>query len=709
MVASGIVVSASMGSVLIYDTLVFNKESRERLRAIGDIVAADVSAALAFEDTAAIAETLKILEADPTILQLYVLNQKGEIAAWYMRDDKSSRPADLAQRRETLMLETGETNFEFSPEVARPIVRGATTLGTVALELDSKVFVDKLLASGSIGGLILLLSLAGSYLLARRLGSTLTRPIRSLADAMDDVTRTKNYALRVDVGHIDELATLSAGFNSMLTEISNRDRKLLKRQEHLHRLANFDSLTGLPNRVLFNDRLDQALRHTRRTDESLAVLFIDLDDFKPINDTYGHRIGDFVLNEVARRLEKGTRADDTVARLGGDEFTIFMQGVKSVEDALSVARKHLASIRAPIVHGSKQLFISASIGVALSFEDATAETLVKSADTAMYHAKEKGKNHVILFTEKMFSEVSAKLSLQSDLRRALEQKEFVLHYQPRIDMESKRCSGVEALVRWNHPELGLIPPGAFISLAEETGAIIPLGEWVMRQACNQLSDWQRQGIQIPRVSVNVSPKQFLRQNIVELAKSALEDAGLCSHALELEITETALMNDMSQSVAILHKLQRTGIKISIDDFGTGYSSLSSLRVLPVDILKVDRSFVMNSHESEEDAQILSAIIAMAHSLHLGVVAEGVETAGHVALLQRQDCREAQGYYFARPMPAQELPPYLAARNLIPTIGADARPCIADSERSAACGGKGECWNEDFDPASDPQWGYDIEH
>lgn len=463
-----------------------------------------------------------------------------------------------------------------------------------------------------------------------------------------------------------------------IQDISERKLAELK----IRHLAYHDILTGLPNRALFSDRLTQALYRAERTEEKVAVLFLDLDDFKLINDTHGHRVGDLLLIEVSRRLKEITRAGDTLARLGGDEFTVFLLDIKSADNALLVARNHLSNLLTAYQIEDKQLFLSTSVGIAL-FPDhgSSAEVLLKSADTAMYQAKQNGKNHVELFTQALYSKASERLSLQGDLRRALENNEFILHYQPRVNLIDGTWSGVEALVRWQHPDRGLIPPLTFIPLAEETGLIMELGEWVLREATMQLHRWHRAGIHLARVSVNVSPLQFRRQNIVGLVKSALNDACLCTQALELEITESALMDDMDQSIITLKQLQLLGVSISIDDFGTGYSSLSHLRSLPVDILKIDRSFVMNAHESQEDAQILSAIIAMAHSLKLEIVAEGVECPGHESLLTAQHCREAQGFYYARPMPADVLSTLLIEKSqqLDPM-----KYALLDSNREICC-------------------------
>jgi len=640
---------------MIYEYISFTHDSRTRLGALADIIAAEVSAALVFGDNTAIEKSLQSLNADPSITCLIVLNDQGKVAAQYVRQDLPQKPSDIEQRLAQIRKRINTSIHKFSLEVSRPIIHDGEQLGIILLELDSSLFLKKLLVSFGIGIVILLFSMVGSYLLSRRLGQIVTYPLLSLTNIMEEVTSTKDYRLRAEVSDVTELARLAEGFNEMLVEISNRDDALLERQERLHRQANYDTLTGLPNRTLFNDRLAQALRRAERTKETLAVLFIDLDDFKLINDAHGHRVGDLLLEEVSRRLNKDTRADDTLARLGGDEFTIFLQGVKSAENALQVARKLLNALLNVFLLDDKQMYVSASFGIAL-FPDHgnSAEVLLKSADAAMYVAKQKGKNYIELFTHALYYKASERLSLQGDLHRALENGEFVLHYQPRVNLQNGDMSGVEALVRWQHPERGLVSPLTFIPLAEETGLIMELGEWVLKEACRQMQHWHRKGILVPRVSVNVSPLQFRRQNIVELVKSTLTSTGLSVRSLELEITESALMDDINQAIETLKQLQQLGVHISIDDFGTGYSSLSHLRSLPVNTLKVDRSFVMNAHISDEDAQILEAIFAMAHSLNLEIVVEGIECEEQHNLLRMKTSCEVQGYYYARPMPAADL-------------------------------------------------------
>jgi diguanylate cyclase (GGDEF)-like protein len=681
MLACSIVLVATLACFLVYSFLSFNQESRERLGALGDIIGADIGAALSFGDEQAIAKSLESLRADPAVKQLFVLNDQGQISAYY-NQKMEVPPADQQQRLEILRSETKRHIFELSPGVERPVSRGGMRLGTILVEQDESIIIQKISASAGISVFILLFALGFSYLLANRFQRVITEPVQSLVATMEEVTRTKDYSKRVPASDTAEMDMLAESFNEMLSEIERRDADLLERQGELHRLANYDALTGLPNRVLFNDRLEQSLLRAARTGERLAVLFIDLDDFKMINDTHGHRTGDRLLLETASRLAAGTRAEDTLARLGGDEFTVFLQGIKTVESALLVARKHIDNLFLPYLIDEKRLFVSASIGVALFPEHGTsAETLIKHADSAMYLAKETGKNNVELFTDSLHLKLSEKLGLSNDLHRALEQGEFELYYQPRIHLPRNSWAGAEALIRWNHPELGLVPPGKFIPLAEQSGMILSIGEWVLREACRQLHQWHCQGFLLPRVSVNVSPLQLQRQDLCAIARDAIASNHLCPQSLELEIVESALVENSGRSIVILKELQDIGIKISIDDFGTGYSSLSYLRTLPIDILKIDRSFLLNVKECDEDRQVLSSIIAMSQSLGLEVVAEGVELAEQELILKSFNCTEAQGYYFARPMTADKLLQcYLTSQMPLEHLQVPS----ADSAKSSCC-------------------------
>lgn len=415
--------------------------------------------------------------------------------------------------------------------------------------------------------------------------------------------------------------------------------------------ANHDPLTGLPNRKLFLFRLRQALAKKEHSERMLAVAFLDLDQFKFINNSLGHHVGDLLLKEVAARLNGCLRNTDTVSRLGGDEFTIILDHIAKQEDTALVVEKIFTSFAKPFRLEDHEIFVTSSVGIAIYPTDGeTAENLLRNADTAMYHAKEKGRNNYQFFAEELNEKMSERLSMNTGLRRALQRDEFLLHYQPRINPATGRIASTEALIRWQHPEKGLIPPGKFIPRAEETGLIIPIGEWVLRTACAQNQAWQIAGLPPMRVSVNVSVRQFTQQNIVDVIRDILAETGLEPEFLELEITESVIMLNPDLAIKTLGDLKAMGISIAIDDFGTGYSSLMNLKRLPVDVIKIDRSFISGIAVEKSDETLVSTIISMGHNLGLSVVAEGVETGEQLAFLAERACQEVQGFYLSKPLP-----------------------------------------------------------
>jgi len=424
----------------------------------------------------------------------------------------------------------------------------------------------------------------------------------------------------------------------------------LESEERLHYLAHHDPLTGLPNRVLLQDRLKQAMLEADRSGRMVAALFLDLDRFKTINDTLGHQIGDVLLKTVAERLATCLRASDTVSRLGGDEFTIVLANVASVDDVTRVAQKILDQFVPPFHIGGRDLFVSSSIGITLyPLDEKDPGNLLKDADVAMYHAKELGGNVFQFYTPALNARAARRLELETGMRRALERQEFVLHYQPLVDMQTGQLQGMEALLRWQHPELGLIAPLDFIPLAEETGLIIPIGEWVLKTACAQIKAWHDAGFPALQVAINLSSKQLRDKNLIAAVKQALTESGLDPRYLDLELTESVLMQDMELAAAILKELKTVGVFVSLDDFGTGYSSLSYLKRFPIDYLKIDRSFVHDITADSVGAGLVKAIIAMANVLHIKVIAEGVETYEQLDFLRRHGCDIAQGYFCSKPV------------------------------------------------------------
>ncbi len=435
--------------------------------------------------------------------------------------------------------------------------------------------------------------------------------------------------------------------------------RMLIEIENLHKneryLAYHDMLTGLPNRQLFHERLRQAIVHSKRNTKMLAVLFIDLDGFKSVNDTLGHRAGDLLLKSVADKLRKAVRENDTVARLGGDEFTIKLADIVQPRDATKVAEKILRLFFEPFNIEGKELFITASIGISMYPNHGhDAEMLVKNADLAMYRAKQQGKNKCTLYDLSFHALDNDRFAQKSSLMKALEAGELIAHYQPQVNLNTGKICGVEALVRWQHPEMGYLPPERFIPLAEETGLIVPLGEWMLRTACEQTKSWQETGYQPGKMAVNISARQFRNNGLAETVSKTLKEASLPADQLVLEITETCAMEDVDYTKKSLQELKNLGVSIALDDFGTGYSSLNYLKRFPVDKLKIDRSFIKGIPTNANDRAITSAIIALAHCLQLEVIAEGVESEEQLSFLRSEKCDEIQGYHFSQPLPDRGL-------------------------------------------------------
>jgi diguanylate cyclase (GGDEF)-like protein len=418
--------------------------------------------------------------------------------------------------------------------------------------------------------------------------------------------------------------------------------------------AQHDYLTGLPNRLLLNDRVSQAITFAKRHRKRLAMLFLDLDGFKHINDSLGHPIGDKLLQSIARRLVECVRASDTVSRQGGDEFVVLLSEVEQPEDAAVTARRMLQAVAEAHSIDWHELHVTTSIGVSVYPDDGLdAEALIKNADTAMYQAKENGRQSYRFFKPAMNVRAVERQSIEESLRRALERREFALHYQPKVDLRTGAITGGEALIRWTHPTRGLVPPAQFIPVAEDCGLILPIGAWVLREACRQARAWVDAGLPATTMAVNVSAMEFRDENFLESLFAILSETGLDPKSLELEMTESVLMKRAESTASILQALRERGVQVAVDDFGTGYSSLSYLRKFPVDALKIDQSFVRQISTDGDDTPIVTAVIGMARSLKLRVVAEGVETLEEVAFLRAHQCDEAQGFYFSRPVLAQQ--------------------------------------------------------
>ncbi len=459
---------------------------------------------------------------------------------------------------------------------------------------------------------------------------------------------------RVYRHHDFERSLLESAIDLNSRELHATNDLLEKKNQRISHLSTMDTLTGLPNRYLYNDRINEELKRAKRHDRKLAVMFIDLDRFKIINDSLGHHIGDLLLRYVAKRIKSCLREVDTVARPGGDEFTILLDEVREIEDAAAVARKILSALSEPFKFKGHELMLTASIGISIFPSDGVdLSTLLRSADTAMYRAKELGRNNFQFYHPAMSIKALEYMAFESRLRKALEHDEFVLHYQPQIDLGTGKITGMEALVRWESPEIGFIMPSDFIPLAEETGLILPIGEWVLQAACLQNKAWQEAGLQQIQIAVNISQRQLQNPCFMDSIDTALEMSGLAPEFLDLELTESAVMQETELSLMTLQQIKQKGICLSIDDFGTGYSSLSVLKRFTIDRLKIDRSFVSDISDNPDATAIVEAIIGMAYSLNLNVIAEGVGTRAQSDFLQENGCDHIQGFWISKPLPADE--------------------------------------------------------
>lgn len=512
----------------------------------------------------------------------------------------------------------------------------------------------------------LVLGIIFSIILLILLRKLIIQRLEKLDTQIADISTHEDLSQRVTVSGNDELATVSTQINTMLGiieasqtklehRVEQRTQELKETKEHVARLAHYDNLTSLPNRVQFNEMLNKAMAKAAKENKRLAIFFIDLDRFKAINDAKGHSVGDKVLKEIACRFAQSLRPNDILARLGGDEFIIMLDDVARPEQAGAIAEKLLKTSSQPVIVEGDEYYISSSIGICLFPEDGKSlEELQKNADMAMYKAKRKGGNNYQYFKKEMKLAANEHIRLEAALRKAISHNEFVMYYQPQLNLADGQIRSVEALIRWESPELGFVSPASFIPLAEETGLIMQIGEWALWEASRTAKAWQDQGYHSIVVAVNVSPKQFRHQDISQLVKRVLDETQLDPSLLEIEITETAVMDDFDNAITKLQAIRAMGVAISIDDFGTGATSINYLKQFPVQILKIDQSFIKGIPHSPNDVTITSAVITLAHNLGMKVVAEGVETIEQWQYLSDHDCDMIQGYYISRPLPEKKI-------------------------------------------------------
>ncbi|PLX95163.1 MAG: GGDEF domain-containing protein [Desulfuromonas sp.] len=633
---------ANLRTTLLQDSLVL-------CQTLGE----NCASALIFNDHDSATETLQVLTEKSNIIDSRVYTNDKRIFAAYHRHLIEHPEIDRLPTQDPLTQ-----NFKFSPTdltVFKQVTYQGEVLGTILLRTDLSTVNDALMRYTWMGIIGFVLYSCLAFLIASFLQRLISKPIEDLSKTMRTIALEKNYSQRVTQQRNDELGSLFKGFNNMLAEIEARDTELQANEARLDHLAHHDPLTQLSNRRLLHARIEHTLSQARRSERQVAILLIDLDQFKKINDSLGHAVGDEVLRAVAGRLKKHSRTSDTLARIGGDEFVIVLEHINSPDDVTRYLQGVLESLGQAIKVSGHELYITASVGVSLFPENGEdVEELMRSADVAMYKAKDSGRNTFRFNTPGMNDKAHGQLLLESELHKALEQEQFVLHYQPQIELNSGRIIGFEALIRWMHPERGLIPPGDFIPLAEESGLIVPIGEWVLNSACLQSKRWQAQGRPEVRIAVNVSARQFRQKTLIQTVEQALQKHQLPPHCLELEITESMVMDNVESAIVKMKALNDMGVQLSIDDFGTGYSSLSALKRFPLANLKIDRSFIQDIVTAPEDAAISASIIALGKNMSLKIIAEGIETVEQMDALNAKGCEHGQGFYFCKPMTPENL-------------------------------------------------------
>ena len=642
LLASGIALGTLTAAFLAFDSITFRSLMQSRLATLADVIGENSAAALSFNDPAAAVEVLGALHAESPISSACLYDLSGHLFAEYERQKGSHDcPAEYAQIPPFDRAHLG---------VIRPVLYRGEISGTLLLNSDLRDLETRwrrllLVASALVLWALLVGGVSGS-LLQRRI----SRPIFDLARAMHDVTAQQNFTARVTVAGSDEIAELGSSFNSMLAELERRDIQKRNAEMQLHYQALNDELTGLPNRRLFSDRLSQTLARARRENRLVALLYIDLDGFKLVNDSLGHGVGDTLLVQVAERLRSRVRQADTLARLGGDEFSVVLGTLRAKEDALLVSNTLLHTLALPFFIEGHEITIGASIGISLFPQHAENHAeLIQQADSAMYAAKREGKNRAMYFTAELGSMVRERLNLENQLRRALGHDEIHVHYQPEFDVRTHRLVRFEALARWTHPTLGSIPPAKFIPVAEESGMIVPLGAFVMECACAEAAKWQALAPYPVQVAVNVSSLQFSRESFVEEVMEVLQRTGLRPDLLQIELTESVMLTGVNRASETMKRLRALGISLAIDDFGTGYSCLSYLPALPFDSLKIDRSFVNELDRRPEANAMVHALIGLAHNIGMRVIVEGIEKQEQLDLVKKLGANEIQGYLMGAPV------------------------------------------------------------
>lgn len=642
---------------------------QESLEVQAEMVGRNTTAALVFNDKAGAEKILQAFLASPDVLAAIIYDTAGNEFASYTRHDLAISENDIGEshahdgtKAVTTHSHDGSTVLDDEIHIIRNIAFENRSIGSLFIQADVSGIYDDILSYLIYAANMALLGLAFATLLLLKLRKSITHPLQKLTALMGTVIQKNDYSIRVDNNSDDEIGVLSQGFNKMLAHIQLNDEKLAhelseryRAEKHLDKLAYYDVTTNLPNRHSFHKQLDAAVERAITTKQKVVLLFLDLDNFKIVNDTAGHSTGDLLLKQASSRLSNVLRQNDYIYRIGGDEFAIIIENMNDISAISIVTKKCIDSLSNPFVFDGNNFFIGVSIGISICPDDTiTANELLVNADMAMYEAKIRGKNNFQYFNQEMNEIHSKKYQLENDLRHAIKKNQMELYYQPQINSDSGLLTGVEALMRWNHPEKGIILPNDFIPVAEETGLILLLGKWLIDTACQHAKQLTESGLPGITVAINISAIQIREYAFIDNITHALKVSGLDPSFLEVELTETVLMDDSELVIKKINHLKELGVHVAIDDFGTGFSSLNYLKSFPVSKLKIDQTFVSGLPESSEDMAIVQAIIVMAHGLNIDVIAEGVERKDQVEILQSYDCDMLQGYYYAKPMPFNDL-------------------------------------------------------
>jgi len=649
--ALGVVLMLALG----YEFFSFRQNMADDIRVQSIIIESNSTAALAFGDARAATEILGALRASQDIDHAVIFLPNGKPFATYINPVSGHREIPSLPPARGLVFQPGGVTL------TEAIQLNGKVIGYLYVEANTHRLYRSLLLFTAAIFVAIMLAMLFAHILLKPLQRAIANPLDRLGSLMRRISENRDYSLRSEHEGGDEIGVLTQEFNDMLTQIHQHKADLeselerrLEAEKRLERLAHYDNITQLPNRHFFNDSLARAIALSGRTGKAVALMFIDLDNFKMVNDTLGHHVGDLLLKEAAQRIADALRTNDVVCRIGGDEFAVILENLDTPALSGNIAAKIIGVLAERFQLEDSEIYIGASIGISIYPDDASdISGLLRSADTAMYHAKGSGKNNYQYYNADLEARALRRLSLENGLRRALESGELLLHYQPQVDLASNRIVGFEALLRWQHPEMGLVSPVDFIPVAEETGMIVAIGEWVLRTACHQAKAWQDGIAPGLMMSVNLSGRQFHEPDIVERVLHIVEETGISPQLLDLELTESTLMDNSDAILTKMNRLRAAGMFISIDDFGTGYSSMSYLKRFPINTLKIDRSFVQDIPADSDDIAITQAIIAMGKNLGMMLIAEGVETREQMDFLRQHYCDKVQGFLFSRPLPAAE--------------------------------------------------------